>query len=198
MDRHPETAHRALLAQYDPEIEAAIAGEETRERRGIELIPSENAEDVPLLFCACRRRSESERDAEGQAHPHAITNKVCGPPPRWRSPPSECRLGGLVRRRSHRPGRRTIPAEDVPLLFCACWRRSESERDPQIIECRSRRGRAQAWCARAVGLVDHVERGVRSANFLGVGLHLRLRFRLGGRCFLAFRLIRCKSGRRTH
>jgi glycine hydroxymethyltransferase len=34
--------HRQLLAANDPEIEAAIAGEEQRQRDGIELIPSEN------------------------------------------------------------------------------------------------------------------------------------------------------------
>jgi glycine hydroxymethyltransferase len=34
--------HRELLARTDPEIEAALAGEERRQRRGIELIPSEN------------------------------------------------------------------------------------------------------------------------------------------------------------
>jgi len=34
--------HRPLLQQHDPEVFAAIAGEERRERRGIELIPSEN------------------------------------------------------------------------------------------------------------------------------------------------------------
>jgi glycine hydroxymethyltransferase len=34
--------HRALLAANDPEIEAAISGEEQRQRDGIELIPSEN------------------------------------------------------------------------------------------------------------------------------------------------------------
>jgi glycine hydroxymethyltransferase len=33
---------RALLEQNDPEVYAAIAGEERRQRRGIELIPSEN------------------------------------------------------------------------------------------------------------------------------------------------------------
>ena len=37
MDRH-----RQLLQQNDPEVFAAIAGEERREQRGIELIPSEN------------------------------------------------------------------------------------------------------------------------------------------------------------
>jgi len=35
-------AHRAQLQQADPEVFAAIAGEERREQRGIELIPSEN------------------------------------------------------------------------------------------------------------------------------------------------------------
>ena len=35
-------AHRAALAAYDPEVFAAIEGEEDRERGGIELIPSEN------------------------------------------------------------------------------------------------------------------------------------------------------------
>jgi glycine hydroxymethyltransferase len=34
--------HRELLAHYDPEVFAAIVGEERRERRGVELIPSEN------------------------------------------------------------------------------------------------------------------------------------------------------------
>jgi len=34
--------HRQLLQQHDPEVFAAIAGEERREQRGIELIPSEN------------------------------------------------------------------------------------------------------------------------------------------------------------
>jgi glycine hydroxymethyltransferase len=36
------TRHRALLAQSDPEVAEAIAGEEERQRGGIELIPSEN------------------------------------------------------------------------------------------------------------------------------------------------------------
>jgi glycine hydroxymethyltransferase len=35
-------SHRAALADYDPEIEAAIAGEERREVSGVEMIPSEN------------------------------------------------------------------------------------------------------------------------------------------------------------
>ncbi len=34
--------HRALLAQADPRVHQAICGEERRQRRGIELIPSEN------------------------------------------------------------------------------------------------------------------------------------------------------------
>jgi glycine hydroxymethyltransferase len=33
---------RALLAANDPEVFAALAGEESRQRRGVELIPSEN------------------------------------------------------------------------------------------------------------------------------------------------------------
>jgi glycine hydroxymethyltransferase len=37
MDRH-----RELLSTFDPEVFAALTGEEDRERRGIELIPSEN------------------------------------------------------------------------------------------------------------------------------------------------------------
>ncbi len=36
------SSHREALRLYDPEIEEAVAGEETRQRRGIELIPSEN------------------------------------------------------------------------------------------------------------------------------------------------------------
>ena len=36
------TSHRALLARSDPEVAEAIDGEEQRQRRGIELIPSEN------------------------------------------------------------------------------------------------------------------------------------------------------------
>ena len=36
------TDHRALLEQNDPDVARAIAGEEQRQRRGIELIPSEN------------------------------------------------------------------------------------------------------------------------------------------------------------
>jgi hypothetical protein len=44
-------AHRQQLAHYDSEIFAAIAGEEDRERRGIELIPSENY-TYPEVFAA--------------------------------------------------------------------------------------------------------------------------------------------------
>jgi glycine hydroxymethyltransferase len=36
------TSHRDLLQRFDPEVWAAISGEERREQRGIELIPSEN------------------------------------------------------------------------------------------------------------------------------------------------------------
>jgi glycine hydroxymethyltransferase len=36
------TPNRALLARTDPEVEAAIRGEECRQRLGVELIPSEN------------------------------------------------------------------------------------------------------------------------------------------------------------
>ncbi len=35
-------ADRALLARSDPEVFDAIRGEEDRQRRGLELIPSEN------------------------------------------------------------------------------------------------------------------------------------------------------------
>jgi glycine hydroxymethyltransferase len=35
-------AYRSALADHDPDVFAAIAGEEERQRRGIELIPSEN------------------------------------------------------------------------------------------------------------------------------------------------------------
>ncbi len=38
----PENANRERLLQNDPDVFAAIRGEEERERRGIELIPSEN------------------------------------------------------------------------------------------------------------------------------------------------------------
>src|SRR6202795_3796482 len=35
-------SHRKALAAYDPKIERAIAGEERRQRDGVEMIPSEN------------------------------------------------------------------------------------------------------------------------------------------------------------
>ncbi len=44
-------AHRRQLEHYDSEIFAAIAGEEEREKRGIELIPSENY-TYPEVFAA--------------------------------------------------------------------------------------------------------------------------------------------------
>ena len=44
-------AQRELLQRNDPEVFAAIAGEECRERRGIELIPSENY-TYPEVFAA--------------------------------------------------------------------------------------------------------------------------------------------------
>ena len=43
--------YRELLQRNDPEVFAAIAGEECRERRGIELIPSENY-TYPEVFAA--------------------------------------------------------------------------------------------------------------------------------------------------
>jgi glycine hydroxymethyltransferase len=43
--------HRQQLESYDPEVFNAIAGEEDRERRGIELIPSENY-TYPEVFAA--------------------------------------------------------------------------------------------------------------------------------------------------
>ncbi|MBT5016560.1 serine hydroxymethyltransferase [Candidatus Peregrinibacteria bacterium] len=45
------TAHWDALAQNDPEIYKAILGEETREKKGIELIPSENY-TYPEVFAA--------------------------------------------------------------------------------------------------------------------------------------------------
>lgn len=35
-------SHRELLAKHDPDLYAALVGEEARQRRGVELIPSEN------------------------------------------------------------------------------------------------------------------------------------------------------------
>ena len=44
-------AHRQALASYDPDIEAAIAGEERREVDGVEMIPSENYTYPEVLAC---------------------------------------------------------------------------------------------------------------------------------------------------
>ncbi len=44
-------AYRDLLQETDPEVYAAIEGEERRQRRGIELIPSENY-TYPEVLCA--------------------------------------------------------------------------------------------------------------------------------------------------
>jgi glycine hydroxymethyltransferase len=51
------------LAEYDPDIYAAIVGEEDRERRGIELIPSENY-TYPEVF-ACNGSVLTNKYAEG-------------------------------------------------------------------------------------------------------------------------------------
>ena len=42
MQHAPERSNRALLAAGDPDVYAALAGEESRQRAGVELIPSEN------------------------------------------------------------------------------------------------------------------------------------------------------------
>ena len=42
MQHAPERSNRALLAAADPDVYAALAGEESRQRAGVELIPSEN------------------------------------------------------------------------------------------------------------------------------------------------------------
>ncbi|HVP30279.1 MAG TPA: serine hydroxymethyltransferase [Myxococcota bacterium] len=42
MTTSPLDSYRALLEKTDPEVAAAIAGEEVRQRKGVELIPSEN------------------------------------------------------------------------------------------------------------------------------------------------------------
>ena len=49
-DEHIQ-AHREALRKNDPEVYAAIVGEENRERRGIELIPSENYTYPEILAC---------------------------------------------------------------------------------------------------------------------------------------------------
>jgi glycine hydroxymethyltransferase len=55
--------HRHELRLNDPEVYAAIAGEEDRERRGIELIPSENY-TYPEVF-ACNGSVMTNKYAEG-------------------------------------------------------------------------------------------------------------------------------------
>ena len=45
------TTHRGLLKQSDPETYNAMLGEEARQRRGIELIPSENYTYPEVLAC---------------------------------------------------------------------------------------------------------------------------------------------------
>ncbi len=44
-------AHRKALAEYDPKIERAIAGEERRQVDGVEMIPSENYTYPEVLAC---------------------------------------------------------------------------------------------------------------------------------------------------
>ncbi len=56
-------AHREALAQYDPEVHLALVGEEDRERRGVELIPSENY-TYPEVF-ACNGSVLTNKYAEG-------------------------------------------------------------------------------------------------------------------------------------
>ncbi|REJ82163.1 MAG: serine hydroxymethyltransferase [Acidobacteria bacterium] len=55
--------HRRALRANDPEVYAAIVGEEERERRGIELIPSENY-TYPEVF-ACNGSVMTNKYAEG-------------------------------------------------------------------------------------------------------------------------------------
>ena len=55
--------HREALRDSDPEVYAAIVGEEDRERRGIELIPSENY-TYPEVF-ACNGSVMTNKYAEG-------------------------------------------------------------------------------------------------------------------------------------
>ena len=43
--------HRKALADYDPKIERAIAGEERRQVDGVEMIPSENYTYPEVLAC---------------------------------------------------------------------------------------------------------------------------------------------------
>lgn len=56
-------AHRDALRENDPEVYAAIVGEEHRERTGIELIPSENY-TYPEVF-ACNGSVMTNKYAEG-------------------------------------------------------------------------------------------------------------------------------------
>src|SRR5262249_9790208 len=42
-------ANRRLLEQNDPDVAAALAGEENRKKGGIELVPSENYTDPEVL-----------------------------------------------------------------------------------------------------------------------------------------------------
>ncbi len=61
-DEHTHS-HREALRRNDPEVYAAILGEEDRERRGIELIPSENY-TYPEVF-ACNGSVMTNKYAEG-------------------------------------------------------------------------------------------------------------------------------------
>ena len=51
MDPSNEARNRELLSQSDPDVYAALVGEEGRQRRGIELIPSENYTWPEVLTC---------------------------------------------------------------------------------------------------------------------------------------------------
>jgi len=78
-------SHRALLARNDPDVLAAIAGEEVRERRGIELIPSENY-TYPEVLAALgsvltNKYSEGypgRRYYGGQEYADAVEGLACG------------------------------------------------------------------------------------------------------------------------
>jgi len=55
-------AYRELLEQSDPDVARAIAGEEARQRRGVELLPSENYSDVGRIdFDELRRMARETR-----------------------------------------------------------------------------------------------------------------------------------------
>ncbi len=62
-DRQHILKHWTALAASDPDVYAAILGEEDRERRGIELIPSENY-TYPEVF-ACNGSVFTNKYAEG-------------------------------------------------------------------------------------------------------------------------------------